>query len=229
MAYEEILAVSNDSRANFVLRRLCETAHISLTEMHSVPNALQTLRTLSPHLLLIHVELQRAEIRHLLQKKNAIFSLVGVPFVVMGFPESLRTITPGEFGSEAPSALLPLPLDEKMALSSLRKVLKERTIVSHPMPAEGELSASILGSVPATVDGATEGSMQLRSVIRFQEGVILNEYLQSKYVNEAALDLTLLRVEGTESIGDEFQAKVAQLGVSRQMAAKIRDLLGRRS
>lgn len=228
MAYEEILVVSNDSRANFVLRRLCETAHISLTEIHSVPNALQALRTLSPHLLLVHVELQRAEIRHLLQKKNSIFSLVGVPYVVMGFAESLRDIQPGEFGSESPAGLLPLPLEEKMALNTLRRVLKDRPSVSHPIPTEGELSASLMGSVPARIEGVTEGGFSLRSAVRFQEGTLLNEALQSKYVMEAMLDLTLMKTDGSQAADTEFETYVSHLGVSRQMAATIRKLIGRR-
>ena len=201
MSYEEILVVSNDARANFLLRRLCESAHISLTEIHSVPNALQALRSLSPHLLLVHVELQRAEIRHLLQKKNAIFSLVGVPFVVMGFPESLRDIQPGEFGAEPPSGLLPLPLEEQMTLNCLRKVLKERVAVSHVLPSEGELAASLMGSVHGSIAGVSEGGFTLRSAVKFKEGTVLNEILQSKYVMEAIMDLTLFISNGSDISG----------------------------
>ncbi len=229
MAYEEIFVLSADNRANFQLRRMCERAHIGVTEASSTSSALAALKTVSPHVLLVHLDLPRLELRHFLQKKSAVYTLTDVPYVLMGFPQSLKEVQPGEFGKEPPAGWLSLPLEQKPVLATLKRLLKERILLTHELPPNGELATTLRGHLPAQLTGANESGFALRTKVRFETEFELNSVLQSRYLDETGLCEALWVTQNTESQGEENETQVSLLGVTRAMAEKIRKALGRRS
>jgi DNA-binding response OmpR family regulator len=210
------------------MRRICEHARIQVTEATSTSLALSALKSVSPHLVLVHLELPRAELRHFLQRKKSIYTLCDVPFVLMGFSETLKEVQPGEFGREPPAGWLTLPLDQKAVLATIRRILRERKPEVAALPTDSPEGVFLHAELPARMGFANEGGFVFSSKIRFETDAELNGTLHFPFLDVTDLGKALWVSGDQDAFGEEHETRVSLLGVTRAMAERIRRALGRR-
>ena len=225
--YEEILVVTADAKLGLGVRRFLEAASIGVVEANSIGAALTKLKVFSPHAMILDVDLPRPELRHFLSRRESIFSLAGVPFALLGWADQLKTIQPGEFGNEAPTALLSLPLDPGPSSDAIRKLLRNREEVSVSLEEASEGLATFSGSLPVNLWSVSESGFSFRSWVKFEPGTLLNSRLKIPLFESLGLDQALWVVTGSDSTTDAVETRATFYGVTLSVAKKVRTRLGR--
>lgn len=215
---KDILVIDDDQDILNFLDKILSTAGYGPILSSTVEDGLKKLKSLSPHLILLDLQLGQTTGLELLQeiKQNPVLN--SIPVIMMSGNVKKKVV----YESIALGAkdFMPKPLIPNVLLQKIKKTLKEHELPTYKFKNKEAATAEIHGELIKI----SEVGCILESTVKLSGPVEI--LLDSKYLKSLGLNTEEMKIfgEGILSSPGHYSVELTFLGINEKTAQKIRQI-----